>query len=48
MKSLLPEVHFKHALHLEDKAMYKEAEEEFVKVCTLNVSHLLYVFTDCN
>lgn len=27
----IPEVHLKHALHLEDEERYKEAEEEFVK-----------------
>ena len=32
MKGLLPDVHLKHALFLEDKAQYKEAEEEFIKV----------------
>ena len=27
----IPEVHLKHALHLEDEERYKEAEDEFVK-----------------
>ena len=30
MKSMIPEVHFKHALFLEDEGRFKEAEDEFI------------------
>lgn len=32
-KSKLAEVYHKHALTLEDRGMFLEAEEEFIKVC---------------
>eukprot|EP00939_MAST-03C_sp_MAST-3C-sp1_P000124 g124.t1 len=31
MKKKIPEVHLKHALHLEDEEHFKEAEEEFIR-----------------
>ena len=43
LKSKLPELHLKYALHLEDEGKYQEAEDQFVKAGKGKEAVLMYV-----
>ena len=43
LKSKLPELHLKYALHLEDEGKYQEAEEQFAKAGKGKEAVLMYV-----
>ena len=43
LKSKLPELHLKYALHLEDEGKYQEAEDQFAKAGKGKEAVLMYV-----
>eukprot|EP01059_Diplonema_ambulator_P008871 TRINITY_DN18639_c0_g1_i5.p1 TRINITY_DN18639_c0_g1~~TRINITY_DN18639_c0_g1_i5.p1 ORF type:complete len:1382 (+),score=614.47 TRINITY_DN18639_c0_g1_i5:304-4146(+) len=45
MPSLVPQVHLKHALYLEDEGHFKEAEEEFIKAGRPKEAIEMYIHT---
>eukprot|EP01063_Lacrimia_lanifica_P008046 TRINITY_DN1519_c0_g1_i1.p1 TRINITY_DN1519_c0_g1~~TRINITY_DN1519_c0_g1_i1.p1 ORF type:complete len:1768 (+),score=790.58 TRINITY_DN1519_c0_g1_i1:95-5398(+) len=45
MPSMIPQVHLKHALYLEDEGQFKEAEEEFIKANKPKEAIEMYIHT---
>ena len=45
MPNMIPQVHFKHALYLEDEGHFKEAEEEFIKAKQPKEAIDMYIHT---